>query len=130
MFTGSKNRACDGESKHRPVTRGGSGGSDEPPFSRTPLQKILTPPSHLKRFDSMSDIVFQVGLCLTPANLLRFSVHDQLSRHLLSALRTPFSTLSDHPNRSNRLNLPKITNTLLLENRLEHRRYFAAAEKR
>ena len=31
-------------STHRPVTRGGSGGSDEPPFSRTPLQIMRTPP--------------------------------------------------------------------------------------
>ena len=28
----------------RPVTRGGSGGSSEPPFSRTPLPKLRTPP--------------------------------------------------------------------------------------
>ena len=93
----------------------GFGGFGRTPLFANPPPKNANPPSpHLKRFDSISDVVFQV--CPTPVNLLRFSLHDQLLRHLLSALRTPFSTLSDHPNMSICLNLPKITNTLLLEN--------------
>ena len=90
-----------------PLPEGVRGVRTNPPFRKPPPKNTNLPPPHPKRFDSIADVVFQV--CPTPVNLLRFSLHDQLLGPLLSALRTPFSTLSDHPNMSNRLNLPKIT---------------------
>ena len=68
----------------RPVTRGGSGSSSEPPPPfREPPSKNTTPP-HLKLSNSISDI----------------SISRRIGP-LLTALRTPFNTLSDPPTRSN-----------------------------
>ena len=85
----------------RPVTRGGSGGSSEPPLLRTPLPKIRTPPPH-KPPICISDIDFKA--CPSPLYLLRLSIHD---RPLPTPLRTPFNIPPKPPIRSNRLNTPK-----------------------
>ncbi len=78
-----------------PVAGGGSGGSDEPPFSRTPLQKLRTP-LDLNISNSISNIVFQLGPLMSMSNVstsIQHNFYDRLLGLLLTALRTPFNIL-------------------------------------
>ena len=92
----------------RPVTRGGSWGSSEPPIFANPLPKIRTP---LKLSNSISVIGFQS--CPFLVKFLRFIIQNR-----------PLGSSSNHsptpppppntPTAANRLNLPtNRTNTLL-----------------
>ena len=70
----------------RPVTRGGSGGSSEPPFLRTPLPQIRTPPQTSQLH--ISDIEFQA--CQSLLYLLRHSMYmTDLLGPLPTSLRPP-----------------------------------------
>ena len=100
------------------------GGSSEPPFLRTPFQKYEPPPTNFPTAYLTSNSKHVHHRCIYSDS----AYMTDLLGPLLIGLRTPppFNSQSEQPGPI-AWTSPKIVHKLLLENRLEHWRNFAAA---